>query len=1002
MLYLKVSTAATLKIGPFIDDTDGKTPKTSGLTIAQADVLLSKNGGSFTQKNESSSATHDANGFYSVSVNTTDTNTVGRIQVSIKVSGALSVFVEYMVLPAVVFDSLVGGSDNLEVDLVQWRGTQPNNLVSNRVDASVGAMASGVLTATAIASNAITAAKIATDAITADKIAADAIGSSEFAQAAADKVWSTASRQITGATTNIPANTVQIEGGDATDAIAAAAAAAIAASEPVDANLVQIGGNSVAGNAATLTLKQLSIINNAGDAIVAQSTGSNGRGAVFQGNGSGSGVEFLGGASGAGAKSIGYGANAYGFYIEGAGAGSAIHCLGGNNGGSAIAAIAQGAGDTPAIAGYGVNGGAGLSFRGGTTGNGFECLGGTTSGAGFYARAQAQGAGAEFVGGQAGSGNVDGGNGLKLTGGAGIGSGNGGAGLYAIGGNRGASGSYAGYGGDIRSGNYGVSHALNLLVSTPAGGDAIHADAGIGPGAGMSLQGGGVGGHGLKTTGGGNGEPVGDGIRATGANGYGGGSTGDAGAGFRAIGGAGYGALNGDGGAGIAFVGGAKGGTGTDGVGALMYGTGAAAGLRAESQFLGAGIQALGGTTSGEGFYAAAQGAGTGLKGVGIGAGHGAHFVSGNTTGDAFRAEVTPPSTGHGVHGIAGVNGDGANFQALGGTGNGLKLTGAGGGHGLYSSGGVGGHAAYFYGAIHGIYAKGGAGSAYGGDGFRAEGGPALTGDNDGGAGIRSTGGAKSGAGLDGAGFVMIGAGTAKDIEADEIGTPVDLGDGASLAAGLTAIAGKTASAASYDRATDSNEAIRDRGDAAWTTGGASLTAQEVRDAMKLAPTAGAPAAGSVDEALDNIETDTGNIETKVDTVDGVVDAIKAKTDNLPADPASEGNVTAVGNAVANVDSDLAAVAADVTTIDGKVDVIDTNVDAIVAKLPAGTISDLSLSNTVDGKTLEYAFELLMAMANGRFKIDTPTIGQTTIYKRDNVTVLTVLNTTLTERTRVS
>ena len=35
------------------------------------------------------------------------------------------------------------------------------------------------------------------------------------------------------------------------------------------------------------------------------------------------------------------------------------------------------------------------------------------------------------------------------------------------------------------------------------------------------------------------------------------------------------------------------------------------------------------------------------------------------------------------------------------------------------------------------------------------------------------------------------------------------------------------------------------------------LTAQEVRDAMKLAPTAGAPAAGSVDAQLDTIETDT-------------------------------------------------------------------------------------------------------------------------------------------------
>ena len=50
MLYLKADTAVTLKIGPFLDDSDGKTAET-GLTIAQADVRLSKNGGDIAQKN---------------------------------------------------------------------------------------------------------------------------------------------------------------------------------------------------------------------------------------------------------------------------------------------------------------------------------------------------------------------------------------------------------------------------------------------------------------------------------------------------------------------------------------------------------------------------------------------------------------------------------------------------------------------------------------------------------------------------------------------------------------------------------------------------------------------------------------------------------------------------------------------------------------------------------------------------------------------------------------
>lgn len=83
------------------------------------------------------------------------------------------------------------------------------------VDASgqvtVGAMAANSLTATAIAADAITAAKIANGAIDAATFAAgaidaaaiatDAIGAAEFSQAAADKVWSSATRTLTAFST---------------------------------------------------------------------------------------------------------------------------------------------------------------------------------------------------------------------------------------------------------------------------------------------------------------------------------------------------------------------------------------------------------------------------------------------------------------------------------------------------------------------------------------------------------------------------------------------------------------------------------------------------------------------------------------------------------------------------------------------------------------------------------------------------------------------------------
>jgi len=65
---------------------------------------------------------------------------------------------------------------------------------------------------------------------------------------------------------------------------------------------------------------------------------------------------------------------------------------------------------------------------------------------------------------------------------------------------------------------------------------------------------------------------------------------------------------------------------------------------------------------------------------------------------------------------------------------------------------------------------------------------------------------------------------------AANLGVGVDLGDGTSIAQMLTAMAGKTADAGSYARANDSQEAIRDRGDAAWITavGFSTLTAAQV------------------------------------------------------------------------------------------------------------------------------------------------------------------------------
>jgi len=118
---LKQSTAFTFRIGPFVDDTDFKTAET-GLTIAQADLQISKDGAAFAQTSAAPTTTHDADGWYQCPLTTTDTGTLGPLTVQIVVAGALPVWDHFMVVPANVYDSLVDGADSLEVDATAISG----------------------------------------------------------------------------------------------------------------------------------------------------------------------------------------------------------------------------------------------------------------------------------------------------------------------------------------------------------------------------------------------------------------------------------------------------------------------------------------------------------------------------------------------------------------------------------------------------------------------------------------------------------------------------------------------------------------------------------------------------------------------------------------------------------------------------------------------------------------------------------------------------------------
>jgi hypothetical protein len=131
-LYLKQSTTVNIKLGPFVDQADGVTPETA-LTPT---VKLSKGGGALAARNSATATAHDADGYYTVELDTTDTNTLGRLQISVVSAAAhLPVLQNYTVLAANVFDSLIGGGDLLQVDVQEINGASgPADTLALAVD----------------------------------------------------------------------------------------------------------------------------------------------------------------------------------------------------------------------------------------------------------------------------------------------------------------------------------------------------------------------------------------------------------------------------------------------------------------------------------------------------------------------------------------------------------------------------------------------------------------------------------------------------------------------------------------------------------------------------------------------------------------------------------------------------------------------------------------------------------------------------------------------------
>ena len=149
-MWAKQSTAATLIVGPILDSAGAE--YTSAVI---GDLSISKNGGTLTALASAATLTVIANGQYTLVMTTGNLDTLGRLQITCNKSTYQMPTVGLVVVPAMVFDSMVLGTDVLQSDTTQFGGTA--------ITAAAGIPEVKVAS---IAANAVNASSLATDAVT--------------------------------------------------------------------------------------------------------------------------------------------------------------------------------------------------------------------------------------------------------------------------------------------------------------------------------------------------------------------------------------------------------------------------------------------------------------------------------------------------------------------------------------------------------------------------------------------------------------------------------------------------------------------------------------------------------------------------------------------------------------------------------------------------------------------------------------------------------------------
>jgi hypothetical protein len=138
MRFLRTNTAVIITVGPFYDKTDGVTIET-GLTItneritltadtdagsAPTNILDNVTGATSGTDNDLNYITGNDAGMMQIELSQANTNRLGRMFLSITdAANHVPVFHEFMVLPAMIYDAFILGTDVLDASMTQILGT---------------------------------------------------------------------------------------------------------------------------------------------------------------------------------------------------------------------------------------------------------------------------------------------------------------------------------------------------------------------------------------------------------------------------------------------------------------------------------------------------------------------------------------------------------------------------------------------------------------------------------------------------------------------------------------------------------------------------------------------------------------------------------------------------------------------------------------------------------------------------------------------------------------